>query len=237
MIPWVVCSVGRRAAGRAQRTQGGGRHIRLADHHLEVFCAIAQMCICATYGSFSSTACNFVLKQIMLCAIQDCLACDQQLFAEQNNIHLMCNSFFSSSIKVQIVKCCQVSVHQIVHCATASQGCNRGLMQTSVEYVYTTLQQHHRGSAIHERIARIKGPPPNLPRVSYSDQYGSTECKAEAWICKKFSWWMISCISRLSNPVVHKSILFEFLAYIDNLISLLCLCKTICIPLLGRVLV
>ena len=44
MIPWVVCSVGRRAAGRAQRTQGGGRHIRLADHHLEVFCAIVQMC-------------------------------------------------------------------------------------------------------------------------------------------------------------------------------------------------
>ena len=92
-------------------------------------------------------------------------------------------------------------------------------------------------STIYVKIIRIKGPRPTLPRVSYSDQYGSTECKAEAWICKKFSWWMISCIFRLTIPVVHKSILFEFLAYIDNLISLLCLCKTICIPLLGRVLV
>ena len=32
--PWVVCATEKRAAGLVQRTQGGGRHIRLEDHQL-----------------------------------------------------------------------------------------------------------------------------------------------------------------------------------------------------------
>ena len=49
-------------AGVAQRTQGGGRHIRLADHHLPTLCPIVVCKFCAM-AQFVQFLCNDTIAQ------------------------------------------------------------------------------------------------------------------------------------------------------------------------------
>ena len=85
--PRVVCATDKRAAGLVQRTQGGGRHIRLEDHQLYYYLEFCK-------GTMFLISVNLYIWTLRYCAHVICFGVENEIISIKRakmctNTHLL----------------------------------------------------------------------------------------------------------------------------------------------------